>query len=151
VSGRCPLPPGRDRVRAVRAAHRARGGRGCRRGGRDLRGGDAAARGAAHTMTGIDFTQTQPTPVDEIPADLPVLPLKATVVFPDSMTPLAIGQDRSIRLVDDVVGGERLLALVTARDADIETPGWEDLYEIGTAAVVHKMIRVPDGTLRILI
>jgi ATP-dependent Lon protease len=67
------------------------------------------------------------------------------------MTPLAIGQERSIRLVDDVVGGERLLALVTVRDAEVESPGWDDLYEIGTAAVVHKMIRVPDGTLRILV
>ena len=80
-----------------------------------------------------------------------MLPLKETVVFPESMTPLAIGQERSIALVDDVVGGERLLALVTVRDADVETPGWDDLYEIGTAAVVHKMIRVPDGTLRILV
>jgi Lon protease-like protein len=67
------------------------------------------------------------------------------------MTPLAIGQERSIALVDDVVGGERLLALVTVRDADVETPGWADLYSIGTAAVVHKMIRVPDGTLRVLV
>ena len=67
------------------------------------------------------------------------------------MTPLAIGQERSIKLIDDVVGGDRLLALVTVRDEDAETPGWDDLYEIGTAAVVHKMIRVPDGTLRILV
>jgi ATP-dependent Lon protease len=102
-------------------------------------------------MSDIDFTETSPAEIDEIPAELPVLPLKETVVFPDSMTPLAIGQERSIRLVDDVVGGERLLALVTVRDADVETPGWDDLYEIGTAAVVHKMIRVPDGTLRILV
>src|SRR5881227_4070824 len=87
----------------------------------------------------------------ELPATLPVLPLKETVVLPDSMTPLAIGQERSIQLVDDVVGGERLLALVTVRDADVEAPGWSDLYSIGTAAVVHKMIRVPDGTLRILV
>ncbi len=102
-------------------------------------------------MSEIEFTETPPAQVDEIPAELPVLPLKETVVFPDSMTPLAIGQERSIELVDDVVGGERLLALVTVRDADVEAPGWSDLYEIGTAAVVHKMIRVPDGTLRILV
>ncbi|HZT85958.1 MAG TPA: LON peptidase substrate-binding domain-containing protein, partial [Gaiellaceae bacterium] len=102
-------------------------------------------------MSEIDFSETAPAEVDEIPAELPVLPLKDTVVFPDSTTPLAIGQERSIRLVDDVVGGERLLALVTVRDAEIETPGWDDLYGIGTAAVVHKMIRVPDGTLRILV
>ena len=87
----------------------------------------------------------------EVPPVLPVLPLKETVVFPQSMTPLAIGQERSIRLIDDVVGGDRLLALVTVRGEEIEVPGWDDLYEVGTAAVVHKMIRVPDGTLRILV
>jgi ATP-dependent Lon protease len=87
----------------------------------------------------------------ELPAQLPVLPLKETVVFPQSMTPLAIGQERSVRLIDDVVAGDRLVALVTARDASVDTPGWDDIYEIGTVAVIHKMIRVPDGTLRILV
>jgi ATP-dependent Lon protease len=95
----------------------------------------------------VDYAPTQ----EELPSELPVLPLKETVVFPDSMTPLAIGQERSIRLIDDVVGGERVLALVTVRDAEVDVPGWDDLHEIGTAAVVHKMIRVPDGTLRILV
>jgi ATP-dependent Lon protease len=87
----------------------------------------------------------------EIPSTLPVLPLKETVVFPQSVSPLAIGQERSVKLVDDVVAGERMLALVTVRNADAEEPDWDDLYEIGTAAVVHKMIRVPDGSLRILV
>jgi ATP-dependent Lon protease len=87
----------------------------------------------------------------ELPATLPVLPLKETVVFPESMTPLAIGQERSIQLIDDVVGGDRLIALVTVRNDEADVPGWDDLYEIGTAAVVHKMIRVPDGTMRILV
>src|SRR5689334_9157900 len=85
------------------------------------------------------------------PAVLPVLPLKETVVFPQSMAPLAIGQERSIRLIDDVVAGERMLALVAVKDPEVENPSWPELYEIGTAAVVHKMIRVPDGTLRILV
>src|SRR5205814_3274495 len=87
----------------------------------------------------------------EIPSVLPVLPLKETVVFPQSVSPLAIGQERSVKLVDDVVAGERMLALVTVRESDSDEPGWDDLYEIGTAAVVHKMIRVPDGSLRILV
>jgi ATP-dependent Lon protease len=86
-----------------------------------------------------------------IPSTLPVLPLKETVIFPQSVSPLAIGQERSVKLVDDVVAGERMLALMTVRDPDTDEPGWDDLYEIGTAAVVHKMIRVPDGTLRILV
>ena len=97
----------------------------------------------------IDEQQT--TDGIRFPATLPVLPLKETVVFPDSMTPLAIGQERSIQLVEEAVAGERLLALITVRNEEADQPGWDDLYEIGTAAVVHKMIRVPDGTLRVLV
>jgi ATP-dependent Lon protease len=89
--------------------------------------------------------------VAAIPGVLPVLPLKETVVFPHSGAPLAIGQERSIRLVDDVVAGDRLLALVTVRDAEIENPGLNELYGIGTAALVQKMVRVPDGTVRLLV
>jgi ATP-dependent Lon protease len=85
------------------------------------------------------------------PATLPILPLKDTVVFPEAVTPLAIGQERSIKLVEDVVSGDRLLALVTVKDPEADQPGWDDLYEVGTAAVIHKMIKVPDGTLRILV
>src|SRR3954462_9023114 len=80
------------------------------------------------------------------PATLPVLPLKDTVVFPGFPTPLAIGQERSIKLVEDVVSGDRTLALVTVKNGDAEQPGWDDLYTVGTAAVIHKMIKVPDGT-----
>jgi ATP-dependent Lon protease len=87
----------------------------------------------------------------ELPSALPVLPLKDTVVFPQSMTPLAIGQERSIKLVDEVVSGDRLLALVTVKNEEPDVPGWDDVYEVGTAAIVHKLIRVPDGTLRILV
>jgi len=87
----------------------------------------------------------------ELPSQLPVLPLKDTVVFPDSVLPLAIGQERSVKLVDAAVGGNRLLALVASKAAEIEEPGWDDLREVGTAAVVQKMIRVPDGSLRILV
>ena len=87
----------------------------------------------------------------EIPSSLAVLPLKETVVFPQSMTPLAIGQERSIKLVDDVVAGDRMLALVTVRDEEAEQAGFDDLYEVGTAGLVHRMIRIPDGTLRILV
>ena len=87
----------------------------------------------------------------EIPSSLPILPLKETVVFPDSAAPLAIGQERSITLIDDVVERDGMLALITAKDAEVEQPEWDDLHEIGTAAIVHKLIKVPDGTLRILV
>ena len=85
------------------------------------------------------------------PATLPVLPLKDTVVFPGFPTPLAIGQERSIKLVEDVVSGDRTLALVTVKNDETDQSGWDDLYTVGTAAVIHKMIKVPDGTLRILV
>jgi ATP-dependent Lon protease len=82
---------------------------------------------------------------------LPILPLKETVVFPDSMVPLAIGEERSIRLVDEAVANDRPIALVTSRDSEQDARSAEDLYEVGTSAAIHKMIRVPDGTLRILV
>jgi ATP-dependent Lon protease len=82
---------------------------------------------------------------------LPILPLKETVVFPDSMTPLAIGQERSVRLVDEAVANDRPVALVTARASEQDAVSAEDIYEVGTSAVIHKMIRVPDGTLRVLV
>jgi ATP-dependent Lon protease len=103
-------------------------------------------------MTDVTFETPEPEEHDlEFPAALPVLPLKETVVFPQSMAPLAIGQERSVRLIDDVVAGDRLLALITAKDATLDSPSWEDIYDVGTVALVHKMIKVPDGTLRILV
>jgi ATP-dependent Lon protease len=79
----------------------------------------------------------------ELPAMLPVLPLKETVVLPGTMTPLAIGQKRSLALIDDVVANDRLLALVLLHDETIE--------RIGVGAFVHRMIRVPDGTVRVVV
>ncbi len=87
----------------------------------------------------------------ELPAVLPILPLKDTVVFPQAMSPLAIGQERSIRAIDDVVAGDRRVALIASRDSSVEAPGFDDVYRVGTVAVVHKLIKVPDGTLRILV
>ena len=104
-------------------------------------------------MTDVEFETEEAAEREsvQIPESLPVLPLKEMVVFPDSATPLAVGQERSIALVDDVVGRDRMLALVTAKDSEVEQPDWDDLYDIGTAAIVHRLIRVPDGTLRILV
>jgi ATP-dependent Lon protease len=87
-----------------------------------------------------------------LPGTLPVLPLKETVVFPEAMAPLAIGEARSVRLIDEVLNrSPRMLALVVSRDPEATEPPPEQLHEIGTAAVVERMVRVPDGTVRILI
>jgi ATP-dependent Lon protease len=85
------------------------------------------------------------------PVELPLLPLKETVVFPDSMTPLAVGQERSIKLVDDTVSGEGRLALAAVRGEEVEEPSWDDIYPIGVEAVVSRMLKMPDGTLRLLV
>jgi ATP-dependent Lon protease len=82
---------------------------------------------------------------------LPILPLREAVVFPESMTPLAIGQERSVQLVDEAVASDRPVALVTTKSGEEEARSASDIYAVGTAAVIHKMIRVPDGTLRILV
>jgi ATP-dependent Lon protease len=95
--------------------------------------------------------QAEDVDQQQIPGTLPVLPLRDTVVFPDTMIPLTIGQERSIRLIDDVLAGDRLLALVASKDAEIEVPGPELLYEVGTVGLAHKMIKLPDGTMRILV
>lgn len=89
---------------------------------------------------------------EHIPQILPVLPLRGLVVYPFTIVPLTIGQPRSIRLVDDVMSGEqRLIALVTSRDPELEVPAPKDLYSIGTVAVVHRMFRTPDGTIRLVV
>jgi ATP-dependent Lon protease len=86
-----------------------------------------------------------------IPETLPVLPLRDTVVFPDTMIPLTIGQERSIKLIDDVLASDRLLVLMTSKNAEIEAPGPDELYQIGTVGVAHKMVKLPDNTMRILV
>ena len=86
-----------------------------------------------------------------VPSALPVLPLKETVTFPNTLTPLAIGQERSVKLVNDVLGGERMLAMVASRNPELDLPGPDDLYDVGVAGVVARMLKVPDGTLRILV
>lgn len=88
----------------------------------------------------------------QVPSVLPILPLRGVVVYPQTAVPLTIGQPRSIRLVDDVVAGdERLIGLVTSREPEIELPEPKDLYQIGTLAIVHRLFRAPDGTIRLLV
>jgi len=84
------------------------------------------------------------------PMTLPILPLKDTVVFPDTMMPLAVGQPRSVALIDDILRGDRQVGLVAAKSADIEVPGPDDVHKIGVLSNIQKMIKAPDGTLRII-
>jgi ATP-dependent Lon protease len=86
-----------------------------------------------------------------LPAALPVLPLKDAVAYPDTLTPLAVGQERSMHLVDEVLGGERMLVLVASRDPELDEPGPDELYDVGVVGVIARMLKVPDGTMRILV
>src|SRR5215208_1277659 len=85
------------------------------------------------------------------PDILPILPLRGVVVYPQTAVPLTVGQPRSIKLVDEVVGGGKLVGLVAAVNPELESPGPNDLYRVGTIAVVHRLLRAPDGTLRLLV
>jgi ATP-dependent Lon protease len=82
---------------------------------------------------------------------LPVLPLRGTVVFPLTVVPLAAAQARSLRLIDDVMSGDRTVALVMQKDPEQEGAGPDDVYEVGTIAMIHQMMRVPDGSVRLAV
>jgi ATP-dependent Lon protease len=86
-----------------------------------------------------------------LPEELPILPVRDSVPFPETLTPLAIGQEHSIRLVNDVLAGNRMLAMTASKDPETDTPAPEELYPVGVAGVVARMLKVPDGTLRILV
>ncbi|HWK26016.1 MAG TPA: endopeptidase La [Solirubrobacter sp.] len=90
-------------------------------------------------------------PPPALPERIPVLPLRDTVTYPDTLTPLAVGQERSIQLVNDVLTGDRMLVMLGAKDPDLETPGPDQLHTVGVAGVVARMLKVPDGSLRILV
>src|SRR5213596_1352426 len=86
-----------------------------------------------------------------IPPELPVLPLRDTVLFPNSFMPLAVARESSVRLIDDAITNGKLIAVFTQRDASIEEPAREDLYSVGTATHIHKMFKLPDGSLRLIV
>jgi ATP-dependent Lon protease len=86
-----------------------------------------------------------------IPPELPVLPLRDTVLFPNSFMPLAVARESSVRLIDEAIGGGKLIAVFTQRDAAVDEPGQADLYPIGTATHIHKMFKLSDGSLRLIV
>ena len=87
----------------------------------------------------------------KIPDVLPVLPLKDTVVFPYIILPLSVGRDKSVLAVDRALAESRVIMLVAQRDATTDNPGEGDLYDMGTAAVIMRMLKLPDGRIRILV
>ncbi|MCH7992987.1 MAG: endopeptidase La [Planctomycetes bacterium] len=105
--------------------------------------------GAVNVGAGTDTRQDSNVP--EIPERLPLLPIRDTVAFPGTVMPLQISREKSKRVLDLALGGSRMIAAVAQRSADTEDPKLEDLYRIGTACIILKMLRMPDGTESIVI
>jgi ATP-dependent Lon protease len=87
----------------------------------------------------------------EIPGNLPVLPVRDIVVFPYMILPLFVGREMSIKAIEYSLSGNRMVLLLTQKDLNIETPTTEDLYSIGTVAVIMRMLKLPDGRVKILV
>src|ERR1700690_3590956 len=95
--------------------------------------------------------ESQKSEPPKYPDVLPILPLRGLVVYPQTAVPLTVGQPRSIRLVDDVVGADKLVGLVAATNPELESPGPNELYKVGVVATVHRLLRAPDETVRLLV
>jgi len=87
----------------------------------------------------------------DIPKQIPILPMRDTVIYPFMVSPLFVARKKSIKLIDDVLIGNRLLGLVAQKNADVEDPKPEDLNKVGTVATVLKMLKFPDGSIRVLV
>jgi ATP-dependent Lon protease len=86
-----------------------------------------------------------------LPDELPILPLRDTVLYPNSFMPLAVARESSVRLIDEAISGGKLIGVFTQRDASVEEPLKDDLYAVGTASHIHKMFKLPDGSLRLIV
>ena len=82
---------------------------------------------------------------------VPVLPLRDTAIFPHSILPLAVGRESTVRLLSENADTAEFIGVVTQRDATVETPGATDLYEVGTGVKIHKSVRMPDGSVRLVV
>src|SRR5712675_795358 len=87
----------------------------------------------------------------QIPDELPVLPLRDIVIYPFMIVPLFVSREKSIRAVDEALGENRMILLASQKDLDKEEPTSDDLYKVGTAAVIMRMLKLPDGRIRILV
>src|ERR1700741_1202427 len=99
----------------------------------------------------IEATTTDNDQQLQIPNELPVLPLRDIVIYPFMIVPLFVSREKSIRAVDEALSENRMILLASQKDLDKEEPTAEDLYSVGTAAVIMRMLKLPDGRIRILV
>ena len=90
-------------------------------------------------------------PMMQIPSELPTLPLRDIVIYPFMIVPLFVSRDKSIKAVEEALKDNRMIVLVSQKDVNKEDPGQSDLYETGTVAIIMRMLKLPDGRIRILI
>jgi ATP-dependent Lon protease len=103
---------------------------------------------------GNQLTESEQNDIESspaIPEELPILPLRGVVVYPLMVLPLTVGQPRSVQLVDDAVVGDRLVGLFASKDPEIDEPAPDEVYQLGTVALIHRLIKSPDGTMRIIV
>ncbi len=86
-----------------------------------------------------------------VPEELPILPLRNSVLFPGVVIPITVGRDKSVRLVKEYYRKRKAIGVVAQRDSDVEEPTFEDLYKIGTVAQIIKTLQMPDGNLTVII
>jgi ATP-dependent Lon protease len=86
-----------------------------------------------------------------VPGELPILPLREIVVFPGTVTPLSVGRAASLKLLEESLPGSKIIGLVTQRDPEVENPAAKDIYSVGTAVVVLKLIRQNEGSTMLLV
>jgi ATP-dependent Lon protease len=102
-----------------------------------------------------ESTLRVPTGADErsyqVPGDVPVLPLRDTVLFPNSFMPLAVARESSVKLIDEAIAGAKVIGVFTQKDPTQEDPAQADLHTIGTLTHIHKMFKLPDGSLRLIV
>ena len=101
-------------------------------------------------MAEQDFTQQEPQQID-IPQNLPLLPVRDIVVFPYMVLPLFVGREMSIKAINEALAGNRMILLVAQRLLDVENPRPEDIYSIGTVGMIMRMLKLPDGRVKILV
>jgi ATP-dependent Lon protease len=99
----------------------------------------------------LDLEESDADRPIELPEELPILPLRDTVLYPNSFMPLAVARESSVRLIDDAISAGKLIGVFAQRDASVEEPTQEDLYSVGTASHIHKMFKLPDGSLRLIV
>ncbi len=87
----------------------------------------------------------------EIPTNLPLVPVRDVVIFSDMLLPLFVGREKSVRAVEDAANGNGFVFLATQRDAAIENPSQEDIYRTGTVGRVLRMLKLPDGRVKVLV